>query len=185
MKNLILILSLASGLIDAAEFANWKTFKNKYGWEIMIPNCWEADGIEDVPPPNNPSVGFSPGKDCKITEPPNRRVSVTSVLQVKESSPESRIKTAIEIAKQSSRNLMAIERLVGGKSLKMTVSVSSLESRPGRNFNLIAQTNCDSKNVSIAINFDLQPKQMEIPDSQITIPAELEQILNSYKCTKP
>lgn len=166
--------------------ANWKSFSNKFGWEIKYPSCWStevalSDGLKAE---REPMIAIVPEKKCsKDFEGMAAYIEVST--QDKVESPNFLFDSEIKKLKESKKEFVEENISLGNKQSKVLLQI--IPEGPGTTVSLAwtAHIVCGGKNLKYTLLSNVPKEKRGEPLSKQEMPEVLKKITSNFVCNKP
>lgn len=164
----------------------WKALKNKDGWEIKYPPCFEAFGFKNSDPATSRSVTIMPKIGC----PTEIDLSTGLSINMHITNARDPLKRQREdINNKESRDVSYIKGFVSTKKEKVYSLLYGFS--PSKDASFFTQTveraymNCSKKCLDASVVKNYDPPLLASDLSKNKMPLIYEKILATYECTKP
>ena len=181
-KIIWLSLLIVSSTVSYGGSVESALLKNKYGWQMSVPKCWEIIVIENVKAEENPLVQFSPKNHCVKKFPRKLALAISIPLLNPPTSVEEFVSTRSQLLDKDEMNYLIRDFFLEPKKIKAVVT--RREMSPGEStISIEAKTVCNKRNLYFRFSYLLKPEDEKKDLSQLEIDPSVMKVVETFKCT--
>ena len=182
-KVLVQITILLFSDVSSGNSAESVLLKNKYGWQMSVPKCWQTLLTEGVKAEENPLVQFVSTAECKDKYPEDTALGISIPLMNPPTSIAEFISMNKKLMSYKNTEYYVKDFFLNPEKVKAVVS-------KGRRLNendaifLEAKMVCDERNLYFRISYLLKPEDQKKELKQLEIDPSVMKVVETFKCTE-